>query len=698
MFVYSFIGTLVGGLTLLILGFVVLLKNKKSPINRTFFLMNMAGALWCLGTVVWLFQKTESDLLFWSHIFYFGSIIFPIFYLHWVMALLGKVKENKKILIIGYLITFSIAVMSFSRWFIPGLKQVLPYQPPGPQAGPLFIANMIFGWFILTGYAFYQLIISFKKAIGYKRAQIKYVILGVTLGIIAGVSHFPLSFGVRVDPWGLPLVTIYTIIYAYAIIKYRLMDIRLVIKRTVIFSVVVLLVTVIYVLATFLFSSLIFGKYIGADGVKPMMFAGLLVSLLVALGIRPLYRFLEEATDRFFFKGEYRPQELIKTIFEKLIVSLEINKIQKTLTEEIVKEMKLEGASFFDLLTSMYELPIDNLIKYLNERKEVLVTQEMKLEYQDGFKHDQRYLAFKDIEQTSAAAILPIYEKDGKLSSLLILGAKKSGDAFTGQDIQTLELIASQASIALDNAKMYEEVKRLLEAKTQFISIVSHQIKNPLAIIKGFASLINSDTYSAKGDISSEARYKKRTQIKEMALKIKQTSDRLFLMVNNILDTQKIESGMLNYEFKRMDLKKIVEEVVEKTQILAEEKGLKLSLETDPKEVFVMGDEIKIYQCVLNLLDNAIKFTDFGFVKAKLFIKDDWAIFEVLDSGRGVERDVLPNLFNKFERGGEEVLSGFGLGLYIAKLFIDAHGGEIWAESDGKGKGSKIFIKLKLAK
>jgi hypothetical protein len=106
MFVYSFIGTLVGGLTLLILGFVVLLKNKKSPINRTFFLMNMAGALWCLGTVVWLFQKTEPDLLFWSHIFYFGSIIFPIFYLHWVLALLGKVKENKKILIIGYLILF----------------------------------------------------------------------------------------------------------------------------------------------------------------------------------------------------------------------------------------------------------------------------------------------------------------------------------------------------------------------------------------------------------------------------------------------------------------------------------------------------------------------------------------------------------------------------------------------------------------
>lgn len=686
MFVYSFVSALVSGLTLVIVGSIVILKNRKSPVNRTFFLMNAAGVIWTLGNAVWLFQKTDFSLSLWAHIFCFGNLILPIFFLHWVLSLLGKIKENKRVLIFGYIIILLFALTLFSPWYIKGFKQLLLYQPAGPQAGPLFVASLIFGWLGLVGYAFYQLVVNFKKSSGYRKAQIKYVILGIAIGVLGGVLNFPLFFGIRVDPWGIPLVAIYSIIYAYAIVKYRLMDIRLVIKRTVIFSVVVLLVTVIYVLATFLFSSLIFGKYIGADGVKPMMFAGLLVSLLVALGIRPLYKFLEEATDRFFFKGEYRPQELIKTIFEKLIVSLEINKVQKILTEEIVKEMKLEGASFFDLLTSMYELPIDNLIKYLNERKEVLVTQEMKLEYQYGFKHDQRYLAFKDIEQTSAAAILPIYEKDGKLSSLLILGAKKSGDAFTGQDIQTLELIASQASIALDNAKMYEEIKRLLEAKTQFVSIISHQIKNPLAIIKGLASLIDSGAY------------REEKQIEEAAKKIRQTSDRIFMMVNNILDTQKIESGMLNYEFKKMDLKKIVEEVVEKTQILAEEKGLKLSLETEPKEIFIMGDEIKIYQCILNLLDNAIKFTDFGFVKAKLSAKDGWAIFEVLDSGRGVERDVLPKLFNKFERGGEEVLSGFGLGLYITKLFIDAHNGEIWAESDGKGKGSKIFIKLKLAK
>ncbi|MFA5386337.1 MAG: ATP-binding protein [Candidatus Paceibacterota bacterium] len=696
MFVYSVVVTSLGGLTALVLGWLVFLKNKKNPVNRTFFLMNMAGVVWTSANVIWLFQKTETSLLFWAHIFYLGSILFPIFFLHWVLALLDKVKENKKILVVAYTISFCFFLLSFSPWFISGLRQILPYQPPGPQAGPLFTANMIYSWGILTGFAFFQLVKSFKKAAGYKRAQIKYVILGIALGVVAGMSNFPLSFGIRVDPWGLPLISIYTFIYAYAIIKYRLMDIRLIIKRTIIFSVVVILVSVIYVLATFFFSSLIFGKYIGPDGIKPMILSGLLVSLLVAFGIKPLYAFLENSTDKIFFKGEYRSQELIKTIFEKLITSLETIKIHQTLSEEIVKAMKLEGATFFDLSISINKLPIDNLIKYLSENKETLVVQEMKLEYQDGLKRDQRYLAFKDLEQTPAAVVLPIYKKSelgedktaghGRLSTLLILQDKKSGDTFTSQDIQTLELIASQASIALDNAKMYEEIKQLLEAKTRLVSIVSHQIKNPLAIIKGYASLIDTGAYS------------KKDQVKEVAVKIKQTSDRLFLMVNNILDTQRVESGTLEYEFKKIDLKKMVEEAAERIQVLTKEKGLNFELDLEPKEVFVMADEIKLYQCVINLLDNAVKFTDSGFIKAKLSIDNDWAIFEVLDSGRGIERDILPKLFNKFERGGEEVLSGFGLGLYVVKLFVDAHHGEIGAESDGKDKGSKFFIKLRLAK
>jgi len=686
------------GLVVSILGFFVVFKNRRNIINRTFFLMQIAAALWAFGFFIWGLQKTETGLLFWGRFFCLAASFIPIFYLHWILALLGKIRENKIILVIGYLVTLLIAFLSYSPFYIKGLVKIFSFYPPGPLAGPLYSLTTIFEYFILLGYAYFQLFFNYFKSTGYRRAQIKYVTLGAGLGFIGGMVYFAPMYNLHL-PIILyiltsPFVILYTSIYTYAITKYRLMDIRLIIKRTVIFSVVVFLITIVYVLATFLISSLIFGKYLGADGLKPMLLAGVLVSFLIALGIRPLYEFLEKITDRYFFKGEYQPQELIRTISEKLITSLEINKIQKILTEEIVKAMKLEGANFFVLETSMKDLPIKNLIHYLNQQKEILVVQEMKLQYQDGFKKDERYLAYKDLEQTPAAVVVPIYEKpefenhklgSGELSGLLILKGKKSGDAFTNQDIQTLEIIASQASIALENAKMYEKIKHLLETKTQIISIVSHQIKNPLAIIKGLASLINSDIYQEKNNL------------KEVALKIKQTTDKIFMMINNVLDIQKIESGALQYDFKKIDLRKIVEEAVEKSQVLAKEKGLKLDFKTENKGIFAIADEIKIYQCALNLLDNAIKFTDKGFIKVKLFTQDGWAILEIEDTGRGIKKDVLPKLFNKFERGGEEVLSGFGLGLYIAKIFIDAHQGEIWAESGGEGKGSKFFIKLKLA-
>jgi len=249
MYLYSLVSVIFDGVVVLALGLFVLLRNKKSPVNRTFFMMNVAAGIWALGNAMWLIQKSETSLLFWGRVFSFGMILVPVLFFNWVLNILGEAKNKKKILIASYLITCFFVLFSFSKYFISGLIKLLPYQPPGPQAGPLFLPALFFGYLGLFTYSFFLLIKNFRKSSGYKRSQLKYIIIGITIAYIGGIANFPLFLGIKIDLWGLPLVAIYTFIFAYAIVKYRLMDIRLIIKRTVIFSIIVFLITIVYVLA-----------------------------------------------------------------------------------------------------------------------------------------------------------------------------------------------------------------------------------------------------------------------------------------------------------------------------------------------------------------------------------------------------------------------------------------------------------------
>ena len=237
-------------------------------------------------------------------------------------------------------------------------------------------------------------------------------------------------------------------------------------------------------------------------------------------------------------------------------------------------------------------------------------------------------------------------------------------------------------------------LKQLDEAKSDFLSIASHQLRTPLTAIKGYASMILEGSY---GKISETT--------KSAVDKIFQSSQRLVLIIGDFLDISHIEQGTMQYDFAALDVRELAKGLTDEFKATIESstdksKALKISFEADEKENFsVNADRNKIRQVVSNLIDNSIKYTPAGFVKVSLskIAENGNVLLKIEDSGIGISAETMPNLFKKFGRArslSSAYANGSGLGLYVAKEIIKAHKGKIWAESEGEGKGSKFFVEL----
>ena len=244
---------------------------------------------------------------------------------------------------------------------------------------------------------------------------------------------------------------------------------------------------------------------------------------------------------------------------------------------------------------------------------------------------------------------------------------------------QHLEKLTSDLELA--NTKL----KELDKVKSEFLSFASHQVKTPMSVVKGYATLIFDGTYGPVSD-----------KIKETAIKIKETADNMIALVNNLLDLRKIESGKMDFKFEKIDLVKMLRDMVSELRGLAQRKGLDLSFETTADQLTYDADPQKLRQVFQNLIDNSIKYTDSGWIKVGLKIQEGFIEISVADSGRGISKELLPQLFEQFIRDAHEIkkIEGTGLGLYIAKQIVEAHHGQIRAESPGPDQGSVFHVKL----
>ncbi len=234
-----------------------------------------------------------------------------------------------------------------------------------------------------------------------------------------------------------------------------------------------------------------------------------------------------------------------------------------------------------------------------------------------------------------------------------------------------------------------EEIERASAEKSEFMSFASHEIRNPVTAIKGYASLLLDGTI---GTLDSNAR--------DTVKKIKDLSEDIVHVTNDYLSKSKAELGQIRYERTKFDLSAVTKEIVEAMRTEADKRRLALRFNgVEGGQLPVRADLSKMKEVIRNLVDNAIKYTAAGSVTVSAERHGAIARVRVVDTGMGISPDAVPRLFSKFSRADARGANreGSGIGLYLAKLFVEGQDGTIRAESPGEGNGSTFTVEFPLA-
>jgi signal transduction histidine kinase len=439
---------------------------------------------------------------------------------------------------------------------------------------------------------------------------------------------------------------------------------------------------------------------------------------------KPLQEYYYRLANKYFFSSLYDSREVIAELSDRLRSTLDINKIYRSIYKVLARAFRFQafGILAYDEKKKVYTVQYnrgfhlegrkkfpgnDELHRLFIKKNEPIVVEEVKETHYNKKTKDIIDLLIK----LKVEVLTPLNIKN-RTVGLLVLGPKQSKDMYNDEDLKVLRVIGAQAAIAIENAWLFEETKQFAEklkeevkvatadlraanerlkqldaAKSEFISIASHQLRTPLTIIKGYISMMLEGNFG---------RLTKREL--EPLKKVYLSNERLIRLVENLLNISRIESGRLQFVFQSMQIEGLVSDVVTELSGNAKKKGIKLNLKM-PRTPLppVKADEEKLRQVVMNLIDNAIKYTDRGRVDVSVALVNGQVRVCVADTGMGIAPEDLPNLFKKFSRGSGTSLvhtEGTGLGLFVARKMIEAHGGRIWAESKGEGQGAKFCFQL----
>jgi signal transduction histidine kinase/DNA-binding response OmpR family regulator len=362
---------------------------------------------------------------------------------------------------------------------------------------------------------------------------------------------------------------------------------------------------------------------------------------------------------------------------------------------------------------------MNNAKLYSREQKERSQTQAVLQSIADGVivnNTKDRVIVFnaaaEEILDTIREAVLgedvwrlfDVFDENGRSDALAALEAISSSPlASVGQAIETtLEIqnkvvsahmtpVVSESGEALGVVTALRDITREVEAdraKSEFVSTVSHELRTPLTSIKGYTDLLHGGAVGAINDHQ-----------KRFLGIIKSNADRLTALINDLLDISRIESGRVKIKREPQKLIEIVHEVAESLREQIESKGLRLELRIPDDIPDIMGDRVRLNQIVTNMLSNAYKYTDEGWVRLSLSSLEGAIRLDVADSGIGMSTEVQGKIFEKFYRADTPVMEGrggTGLGLAITKELVELHGGRLWVKSE-VGLGSTFTVILPAA-
>jgi len=297
----------------------------------------------------------------------------------------------------------------------------------------------------------------------------------------------------------------------------------------------------------------------------------------------------------------------------------------------------------------------------------------------------------------------------GQVIGVISVQSTDQEGRFAETDERLLSTIASAVGVAFHNAKLFEEARLAREAaedadaaKSSFLSTVSHELRTPLTSVLGFAKIIRrrleERLFPLIHDDDRRVVQTKQQVLDNLGVVVSE-GERLTKLIDDVLDLAKIEAGKFTWNMASVPMAEVMERATAATASLFEAKKLILECDVEPELPLITGDQDRLIQVVINLISNAVKFTDAGSIKCAARRVGDDLVVSVTDSGIGIAPVDQPKVFEKFKQVGDTLTDkpkGTGLGLPICKEIVEYHGGRIWVESD-LGKGSTFSFTLPIA-
>lgn len=534
---------------------------------------------------------------------------------------------------------------------------------------------LFYFYYILTS-SLIRALNLYVRTNGLKRAQLGYFLWGSIIGFLGGSIDYLPKYGIfiyAVNTYCNLLIAIYVGIYAYAIYKYRLMDTRVIIKKGLMYSALIAMFTAVYIFLIYAA-----GQWLPLlIGQSQLIVSGTLICFF-ALIFQPLKEKIQEFIDKRFYKSKYDYQNMLKHLSQYAVSVIELDKLITLITTKVTAIMKLEQAT---IVIEAGELAKNRALAGLLTRRKGPVDREELAHRLEQGGGEELAAAIEEMEALGAALTVPLFF-EGKLIGLFNLGNKLSQDMFTDEDLDLLTTLANQLAIAIENARLHQAQldaqKQLLMADKlaslgRLAAGMAHEIKNPLAAIKGMTQSLDRNP----GDAETLEDFKK---------VVPKEIDRLDGLVDGMIQLGR-PPRLLFAPVK-------LNELIENTLKLFEQRCRSHRIEI----VRMLGElpEIKadaqqLTQVLTNLVLNAIQaMPDGGKLTITTREEERTVILAVADTGRGIPPERLKDIFEPFFTTREE---GLGLGLAITYQIIQSHHGSISVESQ-EGEGTKFRLSL----
>jgi signal transduction histidine kinase len=297
---------------------------------------------------------------------------------------------------------------------------------------------------------------------------------------------------------------------------------------------------------------------------------------------------------------------------------------------------------------------------------------------------DQEHLRILRESGLKSYLCVPLVAR-GKTVGVITFVAAESCRRFDATDLAVAEDLAHRAGNAMENARLYGEVREADRRKDEFLAMLAHELRNPLAPIRNALHIMKQP--GADGAVVGQMRELMERQVQHMTR-----------MVDDLLDVSRITRGKIDLRKEVVDLASVVDRTVETARPLFEDRGHELTVDLPPEPVRLEADPTRLEQVLANLLNNAAKYTDHGghiWLSARQ--EGGELVLRVKDTGVGIPADMLPRIFEPFVQS-DRVLhhsqGGLGIGLTLVRRLVEMHGGTVTAHSEGPGKGTAVIVRL----